>query len=313
MSTLKANTIQPLSDAESVKIRTNAQDSLTVDTSGNLTVRNEAVIDGIQIGLGGNSISTNLRIGTNALSGSANGAQNTALGHQTLKVNGSGSNNTAVGYGVLIANTSGSYNVGVGDNSQKNTNTGSNNTAVGYNSGNVLGSDSGNTCIGSGAIAASNISNSIALGQNAYAATSNSLYLGTASGLTMYMGNGATMAPFYGIRAWVRFVQKTDASIVIRGSGNVNSVVRNLAGMYTISFTTPLPAGYAVAGIANEANPNMDTVNNFYSGGGGGVYQVAVNLWSDAAASPVSCTITTANIDSNNNTDVECCSLIFVG
>ena len=53
MSTIKANTIQPLSDSTSVVVRTNAQDSLTVDSSGNITVRNEAVIDGINIGLGG--------------------------------------------------------------------------------------------------------------------------------------------------------------------------------------------------------------------------------------------------------------------
>ena len=33
MSTIKANTIQSLSGSDSIKIRTNAQDNLTVDSS----------------------------------------------------------------------------------------------------------------------------------------------------------------------------------------------------------------------------------------------------------------------------------------
>ena len=181
MSQIKVNTIQPLSDSASVVVRTNAQDSLTVDSSGNITVRNEAVIEGINIGLGGGSITSNLRFGRDALSGSLDGSLNTALGHQTLDGNNGGSNNTAVGYQALLANTTGARNVGVGVLSSGNINTGNDNTAVGWGSGNRLGSDSQNTCIGSSAAAANGVANSIAIGYNSLAGISNSVYLGNAS------------------------------------------------------------------------------------------------------------------------------------
>lgn len=306
MSTIKANTIQPLSDSTSVVVRTNAQDSLTVDSSGNITVRNEAVIDGINIGLGGGSIASNLRFGTNALSGSGDGSLNTALGHQTLDVNTTGSSNTAVGYQALLANTTGARNVGVGVLSSGIVNTGNDNTAVGWGSGNLLGSDSQNTCIGSGAAAASNVANSIAIGYNASAATSNSVYLGNASTTSLYMGNGSVVAPLYGVRAWVRFTYSAAGGIEVKGQGNVAQVVRNGVGDYTISFTIPLPSNYAVAGAGNE-NPGGAYLN------GTGVYQVAVNIFNHDNATPTFCRITLANIDSNSTTDCEVCTVIFVG
>lgn len=113
-------------------------------------------------------------------------------------------------------------------------------------------------------------------------------------------------APLYGVRAWVRFTYHTVNGTSTQAQGNVSGVTRNGVGDYTISFATPLPANYAVAGAGNENNGGN-------TGGGGGVYQVAINLWSNAAAGTTSCRITLANIDSNNNTDPEVCSLMFVG
>lgn len=113
-------------------------------------------------------------------------------------------------------------------------------------------------------------------------------------------------APLYGVRAWVRFTYHTVNGTSTQAQGNVSGVTRNGVGDYTISFATPLPANYAVAGAGNENNGGN-------TGGGGGVYQVAINLWSNAAAGTTSCRITLANIDSNNTTDPEVCSLMFVG
>lgn len=63
--------------------------------------------------------------------------------------------------------------------------------------------------------------------------------------------NAAGSAPIFGCRAWVNFdgtrnVDDTGASIngqpvLIRGSGNVTSVVKNSTGDYTINFTTAMP------------------------------------------------------------------------
>lgn len=57
-------------------------------------------------------------------------------------------------------------------------------------------------------------------------------------------------APSYSPRAWVNFNGITDT---IRSSGNVTSIVANLAGDYTVSFTTALPsADYAVSGVIGQ-------------------------------------------------------------
>lgn len=56
-------------------------------------------------------------------------------------------------------------------------------------------------------------------------------------------------APIYGCRAWVNFNGTTGTII---GQGNVASVTRNMVGDYTITYTTPLPIGYAVTGSARS-------------------------------------------------------------
>ena len=63
-------------------------------------------------------------------------------------------------------------------------------------------------------------------------------------------------APAYACRAWVNFdgtrdttgaVSTASTNRLIRGSGNVTSVLRNALGDYTITFTTPMSnANYAV-------------------------------------------------------------------
>ena len=62
-------------------------------------------------------------------------------------------------------------------------------------------------------------------------------------------------APIYGCRAWVNFdgtkdttgaASTANTNRLIRGSGNVASVLRNTLGTYTITFTTAMPdANYA--------------------------------------------------------------------
>jgi len=146
-----------------------------------------------------------------------------------------------------------------------------------------------------------------------------STYVRATSGMVI---GGATFAaptgtaPLFGVRAWVRFYVAANpavgtGSITIQGSGNISSVYRDAVGQYSIYFTTPLPDNYAVAGAANERNPNVVHPNP--GGGQGGVYQTAVGLWSGAAAATSVCTITIANIDLNNNTDPEVVTVIFVG
>lgn len=76
--------------------------------------------------------------------------------------------------------------------------------------------------------------------------------------------NSSGDAPVYGCRAWVNFDGTKDTSgasstantnRLIRGSGNVASVLRNGTGDYTITFTTPMPdANYAISGCSQYTN-----------------------------------------------------------
>jgi hypothetical protein len=68
--------------------------------------------------------------------------------------------------------------------------------------------------------------------------------------------------PMYACRAWVNFDGTKDTSgatsadttnRLIRGSGNVASVLRNGTGDYTITFTTPMPdANYCISGAGGR-------------------------------------------------------------
>jgi hypothetical protein len=68
-------------------------------------------------------------------------------------------------------------------------------------------------------------------------------------------------APAYACRAWVNFdgtrdttgaVSTANTNRLIRSSGNVTSVLRNAAGDYTITFTTPMSdANYSINISAN--------------------------------------------------------------
>jgi len=263
MSTLKAKTIQPVSDSDTLVLRTGAANSLTVDTSGNITVRNEAVIDGINIGLGSGNISSNLRVGTSTFGGANSGINNTAIGHSSL-----------------ATHTTGTSNVGVGNSSLLLLTTGSNNTALGFDAGNTITVNSQNTCIGSNAdVSSVSITNSVAIGYNSSAANSNSVYLGNASTTSLYMGNGSVVAPLYGARAWVTFntakntsgvASTTATDRLIFGSGNVASVQRVLAQgndtanlRFRVTFTVPMPnENYAVTGMATQyVNGNSTACN----------------------------------------------------
>lgn len=71
--------------------------------------------------------------------------------------------------------------------------------------------------------------------------------------------NASGNPPIYACRAWVYF---NGATAVISGSGNVQSVTRNAAGLYTITFATAMPdTNYAVVGQSGlQVNNYMTSV-----------------------------------------------------
>jgi hypothetical protein len=130
-----------------------------------VTLANDAVISGLDIGKGGGSVSTNTRVGAGTLSSNTSGLSNVAIGYLAFNANTTGQGGVAIGSGALQNNTTGNNNAGVGINSlltnttgqynsaygtaslQSNT-TGANNVAVGYTALLSNTTASNNTAVG---------------------------------------------------------------------------------------------------------------------------------------------------------------------
>lgn len=119
-----------------------------------------ATLQGLTVGKGVSTFTTNTVIGNGAMAAAGNSEKNTAVGYQALALgNGGSSNNTAVGYQTLDANLGGFYNTAVGD------------SALGGGASNT------NACaIGAGALAASSAAGNVAVGRSAMTVASSASY-----------------------------------------------------------------------------------------------------------------------------------------
>jgi hypothetical protein len=120
----------------------------TVNVSGVSTLTSGAIVQGLTVGKGGNSVATNTAMGDSALLGNVGGSTNTAIGWSALSGNTSGGSNTALGYATLIGNLTTSNNTAIGSNALQ-ISTGTSNLAIGAGAGNALTTGSNNTIIGS--------------------------------------------------------------------------------------------------------------------------------------------------------------------
>ncbi|HBP44406.1 MAG TPA: hypothetical protein DD635_00780 [Flavobacteriales bacterium] len=105
-----------------------------------LSTVHDAAINGVKIGLGAGNVSSNIRIGKNALKNNTLGSNNIAIGHNALKDNigvpGNphpqyGSVNTAIGAWSMTKNTTGHACTGVGYGTLALNTEGKGNTGVG--------------------------------------------------------------------------------------------------------------------------------------------------------------------------------------
>jgi len=103
---------------------------LTASGATLLQVNSDVLVNQVIVGRGGGALSTNLAVGTRALSTNTTGASNTAIGFEALSTNNA-FYNTAVGHQALTANTTGQYNAAAGWGALPANTTGVNNTAVG--------------------------------------------------------------------------------------------------------------------------------------------------------------------------------------
>ena len=99
-----------------------------------LQVNSDALINGITVGRGANSVSSNTALGVLALaSASLSGSSNIAVGYQSQQVATTAGNCVSVGAQTLFSNISGSNNTAFGNAALRQNSTGINNVAVGVN------------------------------------------------------------------------------------------------------------------------------------------------------------------------------------
>lgn len=79
-----------------------------------LDVNGDAWLNGVRVGTGAGSVSTNTAVGSNALTANTSGTVNTAVGEGALASNTSGAGNNAFGRNALANNTTGFGNVAIG-------------------------------------------------------------------------------------------------------------------------------------------------------------------------------------------------------
>ena len=137
--------------------------------SGDTTFSSDITVNGVRVGKGGGSLSTNTILGTSSLNANTTGSENTALGWNSLpnnttgasntgvgggslQQNTTGSSNTALGYATLTANTTGTQNVAVGVGSLQNNTTASYNVAIGTSALSANTTGNSNTSVGNGSL-----------------------------------------------------------------------------------------------------------------------------------------------------------------
>jgi hypothetical protein len=122
----------------------------TTTLNGNVTTQKDASFNTVRVGLGNNSIASNLAIGFEALQSNSTGVYNLAHGYRALRTNSTGEYNTAFGNESMYSNTTGSVNLAIGVNALYANTTGSSNTAIGASALNN-NNNSLNVAIGRGA------------------------------------------------------------------------------------------------------------------------------------------------------------------
>jgi hypothetical protein len=113
---------------------TNGAVTITGDQTitGNKTFNNDLLVNGLNVGRGHSSISSNTSFGASALFSNTTGTGNTAIGSQALSKNESGHSNTAIGVSALEFNDGGFQNIAIGTKALYTNKTGGNNNiAVG--------------------------------------------------------------------------------------------------------------------------------------------------------------------------------------
>jgi hypothetical protein len=205
--TTNATEVMRISTANNLLIGT------TTDTGQKLQVVSDALINGLTIGKGFSSISSNTAIGISTLSVATSGVRNTAVGNlagsscnsNDNTIIGSnagisaltGGQNTFIGSFAGEKTTSGARNIFIGHVTGRNNTSGSNNTQIGTNTG-QSGNGSYNVLIGDtcseGHTTASNNTHIGSLSMSKNSTGNNNVALGYAAGSLVSGGTNNTIS-----------------------------------------------------------------------------------------------------------------------
>jgi len=219
----------------------------------------DLTVNGINIGLGGGAISTNTRVGTNALSANTIGSFNTSIGRISLNENTTGGSNTAIGDFALGSNTTGGLNIAQGAGAGNSNTTGSNNIFLGYNSTGESATENNRTWIGNTSTTSTWLGGNLLLGSRNNA-TSDKLQITGGAKITGIITLG-TGADSYVYDSGGSLILQTGASprLTIDPSGNLGLGVTpsawNLGKAQQIGTTTS---------FFNDGSGNTYLGNNFY-------------------------------------------------
>ncbi len=198
----------------------------TNSTGGNnVAIGNDALYENT-------TFSDNVAIGKEALKENV-ANRNTAIGSQVMPANTTGTQNVAVGWRALWSNVDANSNTAVGYGALLSTN-GQNNTGLGLSAGQTNTTGINNTFIGHYADANSgNLSNATAIGSSAYVTQSNSLVLGSISGVNGAGSNTkvgiGTTAPSNKLEV-VGDAAKFDSVIIVNGANDGYVLTSDAAG-----------------------------------------------------------------------------------
>jgi len=254
-------------------IGTTTESTFELDVVGDIRSTLDANINGLTVGKGGGSISSNTAFGVQAInSGSASGGSNTAIGYFSLKSVTTGYENTAIGTNSLTTLTNGHSNVAIGLQAGEAIAGGYQNVLIGKYAGWLINTGYQNTLIGNagGADLTTGISNTVLgynTGRGITTGSYNTIIGAGVSGLSSSLSNTIILADGQG-----------NQRLYINNSGNVGIGSTNPASKLTlnqtatgeqkISFTlTGTEYGYfAVNTASGRVNLGSDSYSTRYFG-----------------------------------------------
>jgi len=266
--------------------------------SNSLNQTSDLTINGVTVGKGGGSVSTNTAVGASALAATATGGSNTGIGYQTLAAVTSGDRHTAIGFQSVKTNTTGARNTGTGAYSLSLNQTGNDNVAVG-DSALYANTASNNTAVGQSALYSNTTaSNNTAVGYqalytNATGTTLTALgyqagklttvndgtFIGALSGQAVTTGAGNTflgygsgyyittgskntiIGGYTGNQGGIDSRTASNAIILSDGDGNPKGY---FGGSAYGEFTLNSSASQAYNGILNFAEAGTNKVQQYY-------------------------------------------------